>query len=73
MKTTIENGFIVERDTEGRMIYALLLSEVTEIERGDIVTSTFKTSINHTCVKGRNGQGHVYRCAIEHVWSLIHA
>jgi hypothetical protein len=73
MKTTIENGFIVERDGDGRMVCAMLMSEVISIMRGDIVKATWALPSNQTYVRDRSGVGHTFRCDIEHVWTIINA
>ena len=71
MKVTLENEFIVEREEDGSMVYAVRVSEIAEVIRGDQAKSTFPISRHHTVVGTRSGGGHTFRCHADHIWGLL--
>ena len=73
MKVTREDGFIIEREEDGSMVYAVRVSEISEVIRGDQASSTFPISRHHTLVGTRSRGGHTFRCHADHIWELLNA
>lgn len=71
MTTHRENGYLVERDADGSIVYAILLSEISAITRGDTASTTWRLPRTHTAVHSKAGDGHTFKCEIERIWTLI--
>jgi hypothetical protein len=76
MKVTRENECIVEREGDGSMVYAIRVSDITQVKRDDRKTcenGVWRVFERRTDVLTQFGVGHSFRCDADHIWTIIHA